>query len=568
MNKAKNVSKLTGLLAVSLGMFIFQTNTYADTAQSDPAVNTAFQSEQPQSSTVTTSDEPVAVDATATSDDTAVADQSTPAETVESDPTTESQPTTAEPSTVDTTESTSDEPTVAYDSQATDSSTADTTAADSTTDSQADVTADNATDSTVAQPVEDQNESSDTTQSDTASDSSTTAITSDKDEITVSGIGDSTDSAIKQSSDNPFINFFTGITSGIAASIIYPLVASRQGAQFISKFRTLLSPNRWDVSQNWADLDEKYNPEYVKQYYTEAQDWYDNKAPKETWEVPFADGTGTARATYIKNGDSKKTIIYGQGWTTEPEGMGRISKMFYDMGYNVLMPYTRGQNTSDGEWLSFGNKDKKDWVNWINKIDQTNGKESQIVLYGQSLGADTALQYAASGDLPSSVKATIADCGFSTIPSLIYHLYTGAANSLNNITSKIGWNLNGSIPLVPFDQLLTSMNNINKLVQGFSLDDVSGITAVKNSKLPTLFISTEDDTFIPDTQTETMYKLSASTDKKLWVLDGHVGGHASASNAVQDYMKNIQDFLASAMNQDSTTSNNDLGVPATDTVAA
>ncbi|UOD78568.1 alpha/beta hydrolase [Lentilactobacillus kefiri] len=568
MNKAKNVSKLTGLLAVSLGLFIFQTNTYADTAQSDPAVNTAVQSEQSQSSTVTTSDEPVAVDATATSDDTAVADQSTPAETVESDPTIESQPTTAEPSTVDTTESTSDEPTVAYDSQATDSSTADTTAADSTTDSQADVTADDATDSTVAQPVEDQNGSSDTTQSDTASDSSTTATTSDKDEITVSGIGDSTDSAIKQSSDNPFINFFTGITSGIAASIIYPLVASRQGAQFISKFRTLLSPNRWDVSQNWADLDEKYNPEYVKQYYTEAQDWYDNKAPKETWEVPFADGTGTARATYIKNGDSKKTIIYGQGWTTEPEGMGRISKMFYDMGYNVLMPYTRGQNTSDGEWLSFGNKDKKDWVNWINKIDQTNGKESQIVLYGQSLGADTALQYAASGDLPSSVKATIADCGFSTIPSLIYHLYTGAASSLNNITSKIGWNLNGSIPLVPFDQLLTSMNNINKLVQGFSLDDVSGITAVKNSKLPTLFISTEDDTFIPDTQTETMYKLSASTDKKLWVLDGHVGGHASASNAVQDYMKNIQDFLASAMNQDSTTSNNDLDVPATDTVAA
>ncbi|KRL70105.1 cell surface hydrolase [Lentilactobacillus kefiri DSM 20587 = JCM 5818] len=562
------MSKLTGLLAVSLGLFIFQTNTYADTAQSDPAVNTAVQSEQSQSSTVTTSDEPVAVDATATSDDTAVADQSTPAETVESDPTTESQPTTAEPSTVDTTESTSDEPTVAYDSQATDSSTADTTAADSTTDSQADVTADDATDSTVAQPVEDQNGSSDTTQSDTASDSSTTATTSDKDEITVSGIGDSTDSAIKQSSDNPFINFFTGITSGIAASIIYPLVASRQGAQFISKFRTLLSPNRWDVSQNWADLDEKYNPEYVKQYYTEAQDWYDNKAPKETWEVPFADGTGTARATYIKNGDSKKTIIYGQGWTTEPEGMGRISKMFYDMGYNVLMPYTRGQNTSDGEWLSFGNKDKKDWVNWINKIDQTNGKESQIVLYGQSLGADTALQYAASGDLPSSVKATIADCGFSTIPSLIYHLYTGAASSLNNITSKIGWNLNGLIPLVPFDQLLTSMNNINKLVQGFSLDDVSGITAVKNSKLPTLFISTEDDTFIPDTQTETMYKLSASTDKKLWVLDGHVGGHASASNAVQDYMKNIQDFLASAMNQDSTTSNNDLDVPATDTVAA
>ncbi|CAM3013427.1 alpha/beta hydrolase [Lentilactobacillus buchneri] len=565
MNISKHFNhsmKLTACLGVCFGFLLLADPTYADTSQAQ------------------TSSEPTAT-ATASS---STIDSPVPSSDSDSQTTTVDQPnenaksqavesSNEQPTVPETDDSSSEQPVPANHS------TAETTTTSSSTDNQSDAdtatsTTDSPDDSSDDTPDVQPNDSQATpaegaqTTTNNPTDQSSTTGPSDKDQITIDGINQSTDPAIKQSSNNPLINFLTSITSGIAASVIYPLVASRQGAQFISHFRTLLSPNRWDVSQNWADLDQKYNPDYVKTYYTDAQDWYDNRVQKQTWEVPFADGAGTARATYLKNGDSKKTIIYGQGWTTEPEGMGRISKMFYDMGYNVLMPYTRGQNSSDGEWLTFGDKDKQDWVNWINKIDQTNGQDSQIVLYGQSLGADTALQYAGQGNLPSSVKATIADCGFSTIPSLIYHLYTGAANSLNSITSKIGWNLNGSIPLVPFDQLLTAMNGINKLVQGFSLDDVSGITAVKNSKLPTLFISTEDDTFIPDTETETMYNLSASTDKKLWVLDGHVGGHASASNAVQDYMKNIEDFLASAMNQSSSSSDDQLNVPATNKVAA
>lgn len=565
MNISKHFNhsmKLTACLGVCFGFLLLADPTYADTSQAQ------------------TSSEPTAT-ATASS---STIDSPVPSSDSDSQTTTVDQPnenaksqavesSNEQPTVPETDDSSSEQPVPANHS------TAETTTTSSSTDNQSDAdtatsTTDSPDDSSDDTPDVQPNDSQATpaegaqTTTNNPTDQSSTTGPSDKDQITIDGINQSTDPAIKQSSNNPLINFLTSITSGIAASVIYPLVASRQGAQFISHFRTLLSPNRWDVSQNWADLDQKYNPDYVKTYYTDAQDWYDNRVQKQTWEVPFADGTGTARATYLKNGDSKKTIIYGQGWTTEPEGMGRISKMFYDMGYNVLMPYTRGQNSSDGEWLTFGDKDKQDWVNWINKIDQTNGQDSQIVLYGQSLGADTALQYAGQGNLPSSVKATIADCGFSIIPSLIYHLYTGAANSLNSITSKIGWNLNGSIPLVPFDQLLTAMNGINKLVQGFSLDDVSGITAVKNSKLPTLFISTEDDTFIPDTETETMYNLSASTDKKLWVLDGHVGGHASASNAVQDYMKNIEDFLASAMNQSSSSSDDQLNVPATNKVAA
>lgn len=395
-----------------------------------------------------------------------------------------------------------------------------------------------------------------------------TTTHTDPDQITVSGTTNSTDPAIKQSSRNPLLNWLTNLTSAGAAALIYPFITSRQGSHLVSQFRTLLSPTRYDIDHTWEDIDEKYDPAYTKQFYTDAKDWYDNRVTKQTLTVPFADGTGTASATYIAHPGSTKTIIYGQGWTTEPEWMGYIAKIFYDLGYNVLMPYTRGQNSSGGELMTFGYKDKADWINWINKINQINGTDSEVILYGQSLGADDALETAAQKNLPSSVKAVIADCGYSTIPSLLYSLYTGVANKLDSVTSKVGWHLNGSIPLIPYDQFLNNLNNINHFFQGFNLDDASGLTAVKNSTLPTLFIATEDDSFIPDSETKALYATSASTDKQLWILDGHVGGHASANNAVLAYKQHIQAFLNAVDNHQPGTSSNQVTVSDQQTVAA
>lgn len=422
--------------------------------------------------------------------------------------------------------------------------------------------------------------SADSTSDVSTADSSSASVTSsadksdgpsdetDKDQITVSGTADSSDPTIKQSSSNPLLNWLTNLTSAGAASLIYPFVTSRQGSHLISQFRTLLSPTRYNIDKTWSDLDQKYDPDYTKQFYTEAKNWYDNEVTKQTLTVPFADGSGNASATYIAHPGSTKTIIYGQGWTTEPEWMGYISKIFYDMGYNVLMPYTRGQNGSDGEFMTFGYKDKADWTNWINKVDQINGPDSEDILYGQSLGADDALEAAAQKNLPSSVKAVIADCGYSTIPSLLYSLYTGAANKLNGYTSKIGWNLNGSIPLVPYDQFLNNLNKINHFVQGFNLDDASGLTAVKNSTLPTLFIATADDTFIPDSETKALYNASNSEYKQLWILDGNVGGHASANNAVLAYKQHIQNFLNAVENGQTTPANTASPVVNTQNAAA
>lgn len=373
-------------------------------------------------------------------------------------------------------------------------------------------------------------------------------------DLTVANVGTSTDKSINPTMGNGIYDMLTNVTSFGASLLLYPLVASRQMTQVVSWVRTLLSPGRYDISTTWTPLADTYNPTNTQAFYTEAQNWYDNEVTKENWSVPTADGKGQVSGVYLKNGDSTKTVIYGQGWTTEPQWMGYVSKVFYDMGYNVLMTYTQGQSTSSGEFITFGAKDGADWTNWINKVNETNGTTGDIVLFGQSLGADVALQAAAQPNLPSNVKAVIADAGYSTLPSLLYSLYSGVAETLNGITSKIGWNLNGQIPLLPFDKLVKNLDNLSKFFNGVGFDDASGLTAVQNSTLPTLFISTTDDSFIPTAQTQALYNQSNATLKQLWLLTSPVGGHASATNAVADYQAHVQAFMQAvdAMNNGAT----------------
>ncbi|WP_125710734.1 alpha/beta hydrolase [Companilactobacillus zhongbaensis] len=337
----------------------------------------------------------------------------------------------------------------------------------------------------------------------------------------------------------------TDVTSGIAAALGYPLLFSRFGTQALSDFRTLLSPTRYDVSNTWTSLDEQYDPEHSEQYYTVAQDWWNNEAVKEDVSVPYYDNANKEiRATYVAHPESKKTVIIGQGWTERPDWIGVVSKVWYDMGYNVLMPSQRGQFASDGNLLSFGYYDKTDWKSLVNKINEMNGDDGEIVFYGQSLGANTALEAASEEGLASNVKAVVADAGYSTLPALGASLYNKALATVNNPLSKLIIPIHfDNIPFLPYEKIMKSVNNINKFLQGFGLDDVSGIVSAAKTTLPAYFITTEDDAFIPDTQSVAMYNANNSAIKKLWVLDGSVGGHASANNAVAEYQSNIQAFI-------------------------
>ena len=93
-----------------------------------------------------------------------------------------------------------------------------------------------------------------------------------------------------------------------------------------------------------------------------------------------------------------------------------------DLGYHVLMPDARGHGRSEGGFICFGWRERKDYVQWIRYLIDKWGPQSQIVLHGVSMGGATVCM--TSGEsLPYNVKAIISDCAYTSVHAqLAYQL--------------------------------------------------------------------------------------------------------------------------------------------------
>ncbi|MCT0163181.1 serine aminopeptidase domain-containing protein [Lactiplantibacillus pentosus] len=339
----------------------------------------------------------------------------------------------------------------------------------------------------------------------------------------------------------------TTIASTIVGNLIYPIVFTGSGSEALSNLRTEMNEHRYDISNTWEGLDPvayATDRAAAEEYYPAAVTWWNN-VTKETWTLPeYNDPTQNVRAYYIQNGDATKTVIIGQGWTEHLDWIGYVSKIWYDMGYNILMPSQRGQFLSDGDDLTFGYQDKYDWLNWVKMVDERNGANSEVVFYGQSLGADTVLEAASVPGLSKSVKAVVADAGYATLPELGASLYTKAINYVSNALQSVGLPAITSLPFLSYDKIVAAINARLIKAQGFSVDDLSAVDAASKVTIPLLLIHTEDDAFIPYTQSLELAAANHSADQEVWILPGQVGGHAAANNAILQYEQHLRDFLA------------------------
>lgn len=338
----------------------------------------------------------------------------------------------------------------------------------------------------------------------------------------------------------------TDIASTIVGNVLYPIVFTGTGSETLSNLRTEMNEHRYDISNTWEGLDPvayAADRAAAEEYYPTTVTWWDN-VTKETWTLPeYNDPTQNVRAYYIQNGDSTKTVIIGQGWTEHVDWIGYVSKIWYDMGYNVLMPSQRGQFLSDGDNLTFGYQDKYDWLNWVKMVDERNGANSQVVFYGQSLGADTVLEAASVPGLSKSVKAVVADAGYATLPELGSSLYTKAISAVSNALQSVGLPAITSLPFLSYDKIVAAMNARLIKEQGFSVDDLSATDAASKITVPLLLIHTQDDAFIPYTQSLELAAANHSADQEVWILPGTVGGHAAANNAILQYRQHLLAFL-------------------------
>lgn len=299
-------------------------------------------------------------------------------------------------------------------------------------------------------------------------------------------------------------------------SILTPLLLTAGTMAAAEKLYTFAF-KRINYVPDASDAMQKYATEYYQHV-----DWVANNPHLEVWHLTATDGKRLA-ALWLPHPGSKKAVIISHGYKGTGITMSNYAHLFYDMGYSVLLPDDRGHGQSDGQYISFGWLDRVDYLGWLDQMIDRLGTDCELLLFGTSMGAATVCLVAGEKNLPSQVKAIVADCGYSSLDEELSYLL----KRLFHLPR---------IPLVP----LASFINYRRL--GFGIGQVNVKAALRRNHLPLFVIHGAKDVYVPTRMGLTNYRASAG-DKALWIVPGAIHAESYWVDPAA-YQAHIAKFLA------------------------
>ena len=160
-----------------------------------------------------------------------------------------------------------------------------------------------------------------------------------------------------------------------------------------------------------------------------------------------------------------------------------------------------GSGHSDGEYVSLGYYERDDLAIVVEHLRQS-GTVGCIGLWGRSMGAATALLH---GDRDPSIAGMVLDSPFTSLRSLAEDL----------VDVFVGMNL----PKWMVSMALNMIRSTIKSKARFDINDLSPISHVDKTYIPSLFVAAEGDTFIRPDHAKKLYTAYAG-DKNLIIVDG------------------------------------------------
>ena len=213
----------------------------------------------------------------------------------------------------------------------------------------------------------------------------------------------------------------------------------------------------------------------------------------------------TLRGHWVPAPEPKATIILFHGYHTHYiHDFAGIFSLYHAMGLNLLLVRQRAHGESGGRYITFGVKERRDAVSWVEFNNRTHGMDN-VFLGGMSMGASTVL-FAAGEALPPNIRGITADCGFSS-----------PAEILGHIIRKDFY--------LPPKLVLPLMEVWARALGGFSLWECDSRKTLAQSKIPILFIHGRADTFVPCHMSQAGYDVCADR-AELHLVEG--AGHGKS----------------------------------------
>ena len=195
-------------------------------------------------------------------------------------------------------------------------------------------------------------------------------------------------------------------------------------------------------------------------------------------------------------------------------------ELFHRLGMNILVPEQRTHGESQGKFITFGVKESRDMMKWLEYHDRKLGKWP-VVLYGISMGASTML-YLADRRLHGKVCGIIADCGYTSPGAIISSVYKRVIH-------------------LPPQVSLWVTGMLTRLFAGFGLWEKDARKTLKRSRYPVLLIHGEEDGFVPCEMSRQAYATCAEPKKLLLVANADHGLSFLADG--YSYTAAVIDFL-------------------------
>lgn len=241
--------------------------------------------------------------------------------------------------------------------------------------------------------------------------------------------------------------------------------------------------------------------------------------PRQRIRITSFDGTPLCGTYYeCKEGAPLEILFHGYQGSAERDLSGGVERCFA-LGRNALIVDQRGSGDSGSRITTFGIRERKDCLAWVDYACKRFGKDVEIILTGISMGGATVLM--ASGEpLPDNVVCVLSDCGYSSPKAII---------------CKVIRDMHLPAGLVyPFVKLGAC------IFGGFDLEEASPIEAVKRSHTPTILIHGDHDDFVPCDMSRELYEACAA--KKSFVTIPGAGHGLAYPVDREKYLAALRDF--------------------------
>ncbi len=219
--------------------------------------------------------------------------------------------------------------------------------------------------------------------------------------------------------------------------------------------------------------------------------------------------------------NAKGTIILAHGYrSTVLVDFGKVLKLYHDLGLNLLLPQQRSHGESQGKVITFGVKESRDMLKWLEMHNSIFG-DYQVILSGLSMGAST-MMYLADKKLPDNVKGIIVDCGFTSPAAIISSVFTKVTHL-------------SAVPIIWVTDICA------RIFGRFSLYDCDSKKTLAKNRLPIIMVHGKADDFVPCYMTQQGFACCTGP-KQLLLVEG--AGHGlSFLYATQEYIQIVEQFL-------------------------